>query len=147
MKIKKLHESSIIPQYQTEGSAALDLHACSYSKWESKVISANGGRALIKTGLAIAVPSGYMALVTPRSGSAFKNGITVTNSPGIIDSDYRGDVGVIIQNEGIEDFIINDGDRIAQLSIVPVLRVDIEQVEFLDDTERGTGGFGSTGVN
>jgi dUTP pyrophosphatase len=145
VKVKRLHPTAFIPDYQTDGAAALDLHACSYNEWEMTVI-APGQRKLIKSGLAMSVPRGYMALVTPRSGTAYKKGITVTNSPGIIDSDYRGDIGTIVQNDGDEDFIVTVGERISQLSFVPVLRVTLVEVDNLDETERGADGFGSTGA-
>ena len=145
VKVQKLYDMAIIPEYQTEGSAALDLHACSYGEWTDLVIPPNS-RKLVKSGLAFAVPQGYMAIVSPRSGSALKAGITITNSPGIIDSDYRGDIGTIIQNDGLVNFKISDGDRVSQLTFVPILRVELEEADELDDTERGADGFGSTGV-
>ncbi len=104
-----------------------------------------GGRALVCTGVAIAIPAGYGGFVQPRSGLAAKFGITLTNAPGLIDSNYRGEIKVIIQNTGGEDFRINVGDRIAQLVIVPVEHAEFEAVEELPDSDRGAGGFGSSG--
>ena len=111
------------------------------------VIINPGGRALIPTGLHIALPVGYEAQVRPRSGLALKNGITVLNTPGTIDSDYRGDIGVILINHGLEPFYVMRGDRIAQLVINKIEQVDFVQVDELNETNRGTGGFGSTGSN
>jgi dUTP pyrophosphatase len=106
-----------------------------------------GGRALIPTGLHIALPVGYEAQIRPRSGLALKSGITVLNTPGTIDSDYRGDVGVILINHGTEPFCVMQGDRIAQMVITKAEQVDFIQVNELNETDRGTGGFGSTGSN
>ena len=103
-------------------------------------------RAIIKTGLFIALPVGYEAQVRPRSGLAAKKGITVLNSPGTVDADYRGEIGVILVNLSNEDFVVNDGERIAQLVIAKHERVNWQEVEVLNETERGAGGFGSTGV-
>ena len=111
------------------------------------VIINPGGRALIPTGLHIALPVGYEAQIRPRSGLALKNGITVLNTPGTIDSDYRGDVGVILINHGLEPFHVMQGDRIAQMVINKIEQVDFVQVDELNETNRGTGGFGSTGSN
>ena len=111
------------------------------------VIINPGGRALIPTGLHIALPIGYEAQIRPRSGLALKNGITVLNTPGTIDSDYRGDVGVILINHGLEPFHVMQGDRIAQMVINKIEQVDFVQVDELNETNRGTGGFGSTGSN
>ena len=106
-----------------------------------------GGRALIPTGLHIALPVGYEAQIRPRSGLALKNGVTVLNTPGTIDSDYRGDIGVILINHGSEPFCVMQGDRIAQMVITKVEQVDFVQVDELNETNRGSGGFGSTGFN
>jgi dUTP pyrophosphatase len=130
-----------LPSYATAGAAGLDLRAAV----ASRVVLAPGERALVPTGLRIAVPEGYEAQVRPRSGLAAKHGIVLPNSPGTIDSDFRGEVQVILWNAGPEPFEIARGDRIAQLVIAPVARVELEEGS-LDDTPRGAGGFGSTGA-
>ncbi len=131
-----------LPAYETEHAAGMDLRA---AVTEPVVVPA-GGRALIPTGLRIAVPPGFEAQVRPRSGLALKNGITLPNSPGTIDADYRGEVGVILLNLGTEPFTIKRGDRIAQLVVAPVVRVRWNSVAGLSETRRGDGGFGHTGV-
>ena len=133
-----------LPAYETEGSAGLDLRAAVAE--DAPVTLQPGGRALIPTGLTIALPDRHEAQVRPRSGLALKHGLTCLNSPGTIDSDYRGEVGVILANLGAEPFIVRRGDRIAQMVIAPVTRATFEMVESLDDTARGEGGFGSTGA-
>ena len=133
-----------LPQYETTESAGMDLRACLDSGTDSVSLEP-GGRALIPTGLAIALPPGTEAQVRPRSGLALRSGITTLNAPGTIDSDYRGEVGVILQNHGSEPFEVRHGDRIAQLVVAPVLRAQLELGESLDETQRGAGGFGSTG--
>ncbi|AZJ34490.1 dUTP diphosphatase [Tenacibaculum singaporense] len=130
------------PTYETEGSAGMDLRA----NIDAAIILKPLERAIIKTGLFIALPVGYEAQVRPRSGLAAKKGITVLNSPGTVDADYRGEIGVILVNLSNEDFVINDGERIAQLVIAKHERVNWQEVAILDETERGAGGFGSTGV-
>ncbi|REH56306.1 dUTP pyrophosphatase [Tenacibaculum gallaicum] len=130
------------PTYETEGSAGMDLRANIDAAITLKPLE----RAIIKTGLFIALPVGYEAQVRPRSGLAAKKGITVLNSPGTVDADYRGEIGVILVNLSNEEFIINDGERIAQLVIAKHERVNWKEVEVLNETERGAGGFGSTGV-
>lgn len=131
-----------IPAYETEGSAGMDLRA----NIEEAVILKPLERAIIKTGLFIALPVGYEAQVRPRSGLAAKKGITVLNAPGTVDADYRGEIGVILVNLSNEDFTVNDGERIAQLVIAKHERANWQEVTVLDETERGEGGFGSTGV-
>lgn len=138
--IKKLSENAVIPQYATEQSAGQDLHAV----LEEPVTLRSLERKLIKTDLAIALPAGYEAQVRPRSGLALKHGITVLNTPGTIDADYRGNIGVILVNLSSEPFTINNGERIAQLVISKYERVDWNEVEELSETDRGSGGFGST---
>ena len=128
-----------LPEYATPASAGVDLRAS-----EARVIPP-GGRALVPTGLRIALPEGYEAQVRPRSGLALKHGVTLPNSPGTIDADYRGEIGVILMNLGQEPFIVEPGDRIAQMVVAPVVRVAWSEAEALDATERGEGGFGSTG--
>ncbi|MDO6673972.1 dUTP diphosphatase [Tenacibaculum sp. 1B UA] len=130
------------PTYETEGSAGMDLRANIDAAITLKPLK----RAIIKTGLFIALPVGYEAQVRPRSGLAAKKGITVLNSPGTVDADYRGEIGVILVNLSNEEFIVNDGERIAQLVIAKHERVNWQEVEVLNETERGAGGFGSTGV-
>ena len=132
-----------LPAYETEGSAGLDLRAA-LAEDETLVLKPLG-RALVPTGLKIAVPLGFEVQVRPRSGLALKFGITCLNSPGTIDSDYRGEVGVILINLGSEDFVIKRGDRIAQAVVAQHARIVWETPEALDVTSRGTGGFGSTG--
>ncbi len=130
------------PNYETEGSAGMDLRANINESMVLKPLE----RAIIKTGLFIALPVGFEAQVRPRSGLAAKKGITVLNSPGTVDADYRGEIGVILVNLSNEEFIVNDGERIAQLIIAKHERVNWQEVSVLSVTERGTGGFGSTGV-
>ncbi len=131
-----------LPNYATEKSAGMDLVAAI----DEEIIIEPGQRALIKTGLAIALPDGYEAQVRPRSGLALKNGVTVLNSPGTIDADYRGEIGVILVNFGKDDFIVARGMRIAQMIIAQYTRASFEEVAELSETARGAGGFGSTGV-
>ena len=131
-----------IPAYETPLSAGMDLRA----NIEQTITLKPLERVVVKTGLMIALPSGYEAQIRPRSGLAAKKGITVLNSPGTIDADYRGEIGVILINLSTEDFLINDGDRIAQMVVAKYERVDFEHVEELNETTRGIGGFGSTGV-
>ncbi len=130
-----------LPQYATSSSAGLDLKA----NIEQDIVLQAMQRALIPTGIFMALPKGYEAQIRPRSGLAYKNGITVLNSPGTIDADYRGEVKVLLINFSNEHFTIKNGDRIAQMVIAKYERVEWHLVEKLDETERGTGGFGSTG--
>ncbi len=140
-----------LPAYETSGAAAMDLRAADNGRritmdgYSGMIIRA-GGSKVIPTGFEVAVPPGYEGQVRPRSGLAAKHGITVLNSPGTIDSDYRGEIKVIVTNHSLNDFTIEHGDRIAQLVIAPVTRAAVEEVTELDQTERGAGGFGSTGV-
>jgi len=131
-----------VPTYATMGAAGMDLRAAI----SEPVVLQPGDRLAVPTGLAIAVPQGYEAQVRPRSGLALKFGVTVVNAPGTIDSDYRGEVAVILGNFGREQFTINRGDRIAQLVVAAVSRIDWQVGEALDQTSRGAGGFGSTGT-
>ena len=131
-----------LPNYATELSAGVDLEAAV----ETPVTLKPGERQLIPTGLAIALPEGYEAQVRPRSGLAFKNGVTVLNSPGTIDADYRGEVKVILANLGTEPFTVERGMRVAQMVVAQYTRVSFNLVEQLDETARGAGGFGSTGT-
>ncbi|MGH1578501.1 dUTP diphosphatase [Planktotalea sp.] len=132
-----------LPLYASSGAAGADLRANFPDRGE-KVLQA-GERALIPTGLRLAIPEGFEVQVRPRSGLALKHGITLPNSPGTIDCDYRGPLGVIVMNAGSETFVISHGERIAQMIVAPVVRADFELVETLPDTARGSGGFGSTG--
>lgn len=131
-----------MPQYSTASSAGMDLRAYV----EIPIVLKPMHRVLVPTGIYIALPDGYEAQVRPRSGLALKHGVTVLNTPGTIDADYRGEVGVILMNLGQEDFVINDGERIAQMIVAKFEHADLLPVEFLDDTERGTGGFGHSGI-
>ena len=137
-------EGLALPAYETAGSAGMDLRAAVGE--EAPVTLPPGGRALIPTGLALALPPGHEAQVRPRSGLALKFGVTCLNSPGTIDADYRGEVGVILANLGSEPFVVRRGERIAQLVIAPVIQARLEEAADLDDTPRGVGGFGSTGA-
>lgn len=128
-----------LPSYETAGAAGMDLRAA------EPVTLKPGGRHLVPTGLAIALPQGFEAQVRPRSGLAVKHGVTVLNAPGTIDCDYRGEVKVPLINHGGEDFVIARGDRIAQMVIAPVSRIAWTEVDGLDETARGMGGFGSSG--
>jgi len=142
-EIKIINQSGHpLPHYETEASAGMDLRAC----LSEKVVLEPLGRAIIKTGLFIELPVGIEAQVRPRSGLAAKKGITVLNAPGTIDADYRGEIGVILVNLSNESFAIENGERIAQLVIAKHERANWEEVEVLGETERGAGGFGSTGV-
>ncbi|MCF6296924.1 MAG: dUTP diphosphatase [Flavobacteriaceae bacterium] len=130
------------PSYETSASAGMDLRA----NLSQSILLKPLERAIIKTGLFIALPVGYEAQIRPRSGLAAKNGITVLNAPGTIDADYRGEIGVILVNLSNDEFTINDGDRIAQMIIARFEHIKWQEVTVLDDTSRGSGGFGSTGV-
>ena len=143
MKIKKLHPEAIIPKYMTEHAAGMDL--CTVI--EEPVTLQPGERTLLPTGLAMEIPPGYEGQVRPRSGLALKKGIALVNSPGTIDADYRGEIGIIIINHGHEPVEIMPGDRVAQLIIAPVTRATLVEVEDLAETARNAGGFGHTGVN
>jgi len=130
------------PSYETAASAGMDLRANLNESFTLQPLE----RVIVKTGLFIALPAGYEAQVRPRSGLAAKFGITVLNAPGTIDADYRGEIGVILANLSNENFTINDGDRIAQMVIAAYAHTKWEEVDVLDETKRGHGGFGSTGI-
>ena len=130
-----------LPRYETEGAAGLDLRAAI----GEPLALAPGARALVPTGIALQLPAGYEAQVRPRSGLALRHGVTVLNAPGTVDSDYRGEVSVVLINHGAEPFGIERGDRIAQLVIAPVSHARLVATELLDETVRGAGGYGSTG--
>ena len=129
-----------LPSYETAGSAGMDVRAA------EELVIVPGERGLVGTGLAFAIPAGYEIQVRPRSGLALKKGISIPNTPGTIDSDYRGELKVIMINLGQEDFLIERSDRIAQIVVAPVQRGILVEVTDLDDTQRGSGGFGSTGI-
>ena len=133
-----------LPSYQSEGAAGLDLLAAVAA--DAPLIIGPGHRALVPTGLAVALPAGTEGQVRPRSGLAARHGVTVLNSPGTIDADYRGEIQVILVNLGLESFTVTRGMRIAQLVIAPTVQVTIRETTNLDETTRGVGGFGSTGV-
>lgn len=135
-------EGLALPGYATEHSAGMDLLAAV----NENITLAPGARTLVPTGLSIALPDGYEAQIRPRSGLAFKHGISLTNSPGTIDADYRGEVGVLLINLGQEPFVIERGMRIAQMVIAPYTRAQFSEVLELPSTDRGAGGFGSTGT-
>ena len=144
MKVKVINKSKhALPAYETSASAGVDLRA----DIDKIVVLKPFERTLVKTGLFLEIPEGFEGQVRPRSGLALKKGITVLNSPGTIDADYRGEVGVILINLSQEDFIIENGERIAQLVFCKVEQANWENVEILTETHRGEGGFGSTGTN
>ena len=140
--VKKKDERVALPAYETDGASGMDLRAFI----ESDVSIAPLQRARIQTGLYVEIPKGYEAQVRPRSGLAARHGITILNAPGTIDSDYRGEVEVILVNFGTDPFFVRSGDRIAQLVISPVTQAVVSEIEHLSETNRGAGGFGSTGV-
>lgn len=143
MKVKVVNKSKHdLPSYSTTASAGMDLRA----NINEPIVLKPLERIIVKTGIFIELPVGFEAQVRPRSGLAFKKGITVLNSPGTVDADYRGEVGVILVNLSSEDFIIEDGERIAQMVIAKHEQAEWIHVEILDESERGDGGFGSTGV-
>ena len=139
--IKKTSKEVITPKYKTDGSSGVDLSAF----LDKEVVIKPNSSELIPTGLQVAIPKELEIQIRPRSGLAAKENIGVLNSPGTIDSDYRGELKIILFNHGNKDFIINNGDRIAQMVLVPILKMEFEEVDNLPDTVRGQGGFGSTG--
>jgi dUTP pyrophosphatase len=143
VRVMRLRPDAILPRYMTELAAGMDLCAA----LEAPLHLAPGARCLVPTGIALAIPAGFEGQVRPRSGLALKNGVTLLNTPGTIDADYRGEIGVIVINHGQHEVIIGHGDRIAQLIIAPVRRATLSLVESLDATERNAGGFGHTGIN
>ena len=152
VKIKKLKENAIIPKYQTAGAAGFDFHSAEEGseyalgvKLENGVMLKPGEVKLISTGLSVEIPPGYELQVRPRSGLAIKNKITVLNSPGTVDSDYRGEIKIILYNAGDQPYLIAKGERIAQGVISPVIQAVFTEVDNLSNTERNSGGFGSTG--
>ena len=139
--IKKLHSDVNIPKYETEGSSGLDLEA--YIEKDLRLLS--GERKLVPTGISVAMPNNFEIQIRPRSGLAYKNGISVVNAPGTIDSDYRGEIKVLLINLGTEAVTIKKFQRIAQMVICPIIKANLKEVQELPETIRGAGGFGSTG--
>ena len=139
--VKRLNSKVKLPEYKTSGSSGMDL----MSFVDSPIKIAPNTLELIPTGLSVAIPEDLEIQIRPRSGLAAKNNISVLNTPGTIDSDYRGEIKIILFNHGNSDFIINNKDRIAQMVLMPVHKMELEEVEILPDTLRGKGGFGSTG--
>ena len=139
--VKKLEPSVKLPSYKTDGASGMDLMAYIDKSIELKP----GESCLVPTGLSVAFPKEYEIQIRPRSGLAAKNNISVLNTPGTIDSDYRGEIKVILFNHGKNDFLINNKDRIAQMILTPVIKMDLEETDDLPETIRGEGGFGSTG--
>ena len=139
--IKKLHSDVNIPKYETEGSSGLDLEA--YIEKDLRLLS--GERKLVPTGISVAMPDNFEIQIRPRSGLAYKNGISVVNTPGTIDSDYRGEIKVLLINLGTEAVSIKKFQRIAQMVICPIIKANLKEVKELPETIRGAGGFGSTG--
>lgn len=140
LKIEKINDKAITPSYANEGDAGLDIYSV------EKLVLAPGERGLVHTGIKIELPTNTEAQIRPRSGLALKNGITLVNSPGTIDEGYRGEIGVIVINHGLESFTVEEGMKIAQMVIKPVWRVEVEEVSSLSDSERGEKGYGSSGV-
>lgn len=141
VRVMRLRPEAQLPKYMSDGAAGMDLAA----SLDAEVTIAPGERALVGTGVAIALPPGHEAQVRPRSGLAYKHGVTVLNAPGTVDEDYRGEVKVLLVNHGREPFVIKNGERIAQLVVARVERVRLEEHAALDDTRRGAGGYGHTG--
>ena len=139
--VKKLHPKVQLPSYKTDGSSGMDLMAFI----ENSIKIAPNTSALISTGMSIAIPNDVEIQIRPRSGLAAKSNISVLNTPGTIDSDYRGEIKVILFNHGSKEFIVNNNDRIAQIILIPILKIDFEEIDDLPQTVRGSGGFGSTG--
>ena len=142
VEIKRIHAHDLpLPEYMTHGASGVDL----YAAVEDEQIIAPGKHVLISTGIAISIPSGYEAQIRPRSGLALKYGITLLNTPGTIDADYRGEIKVIVINLGSEEYILKRGERIAQMVFAQVAQAELVEVATLDETDRGEGGFGHTG--
>ena len=142
IQIKKLSSSVSIPKYETSGSSGMDVAA----HIENNIVIDPGEKALVSTGFSVAIPKGYEIQIRPRSGLAAKKNITVLNTPGTIDADYRGEIKVILINLGKEKFVIENGERIAQMVVCPVVQANLEEVKELSGTKRGSDGFGSTGA-
>jgi len=140
--IKRLSDSVSLPKYETEGSSGMDLAANINDNIEVKP----GSTAIIPTGIAVSIPKNFEIQIRPRSGLAAKNQISVLNTPGTIDADYRGELKVIIINLGTKSFFVENGTRIAQMVLCPIIKAKLKEVKILEDTKRGSGGFGSTGT-
>ena len=138
---EKIGREIPLPYYATDGAAAVDLHACI----DAPLTIPAGGQVVVPTGLAVAIPEGYVGIVAVRSSMGIRRGITLSNAIGVIDSDYRGEIRVGLTNLSDAPYTVMPGDRVAQLAVVPVVQAALERVEELDDTGRGSGGFGSTG--
>ena len=141
VRFQKLRPGALVPRYMSAGAAGLDLASAA----DEAITIPPGGRVAVPTGLAFEIPAGFEGQVRPRSGLARKFGITLPNAPGTIDSDYRGEVQVLLANLGAEPYVVNPGDRVAQLVIAPVSIAELEEAESLADSDRGAGGFGHTG--
>ena len=139
--IKKLNKSVKLPAYKSEGASGMDLMAFI----EKPIVVKPNSSCLVPTGLSVAFSIDYEIQIRPRSGLAAKNGISILNTPGTIDSDYRGELKIILFNHGNKDFVINNGDRVAQMILTPVIKMELEETDKLPETIRGEGGFGSTG--
>jgi dUTP pyrophosphatase len=147
LKIKKLHTEAVIPQYATAGAACFDLRAVIDDETHRQhgLTVSPGTQEVVRTGLAFAVPEGFVMLIYSRSGHGFKNSVRLSNSVGVLDSDYRGECMVALQNDGRAKFKVSNGDRIAQAMLVPIPAIEFDECVDLDVTGRGAGGFGSTG--
>ena len=140
LRFKRIHPEAVMPAYAHASDAGMDVRSV------ADLVIPPGGRALVPTGLVAIIPPMYEIQVRPRSGLALKHGVTVLNTPGTIDSGYRGEIGVILANFGDKDFSVAKGDKVAQLVFAPVVQPEIEETDTIDETDRGAGGFGSTGV-
>ena len=140
LSFKRINPDAVLPSYAHPGDAGMDLRSV------DDAVIPPGGRALVHTGLVVNLPPAYEAQVRPRSGLALKSGVTVLNTPGTIDAGYRGEIGVILANFGAEPFAVRKGDRIAQMVVAPVTFAEIVETDSIDETDRGGGGFGSTGL-
>ena len=139
LRFKRIHPDAVLPAYAHPSDAGMDV------KSVADIVIPRGGRALVPTGLVAIIPPMYEIQVRPRSGLALKHGVTVLNTPGTIDSGYRGEIGVILANFGDKDFSVSKGDKVAQLVFAPVVQPEVVETEAIDETDRGAGGFGSTG--
>jgi dUTP pyrophosphatase len=139
LRFKRIHPDAVLPAYAHPSDAGMDVRSV------ADLVIPAGGRALVPTGLVAIIPPMYEIQVRPRSGLALKHGVTVLNTPGTIDSGYRGEIGVILANFGDREFSVSKGDKVAQLVFAPVVQPEIEETDTIDDTDRGAGGFGSTG--
>jgi len=141
LRFKRIHPDAVLPAYAHPSDAGMDVRSI------ADLVIPAGDRALVPTGLVAIIPPMYEIQVRPRSGLALKHGVTVLNTPGTIDSGYRGEIGVILANFGDKDFSVSKGDKVAQLVFAPVVQPEVEETDTIDETDRGAGGFGSTGIN